>query len=184
MSQWNRILAKEKYSPEEPDELVVDFVCSLKRERRKVLDLGCGSGRHIIYLARHGFEAHGIDISIFGLRMTKKRVKMRGLEASLVKCDMKFLPYIDSCFDDVVSIDTIYHQKLKGIQQTISEIHRVLRSKGSILINFLSRRTYIYGKGVEIKENTFIPQNGWEKGFPIIMQTERNWKSSSKVSKT
>jgi len=166
MTEWNQILREEWYSQEEPEEVVTDFATFLKKKNKKirVLDLGCGAGRHQVYMAKQGFEAHGNDISEIGLNITKERLKKQNLEGHLVKCDMKMLPYIDFCFDAVISLHTIYHQKLKGIQETISEVKRVLKKKGLVLINFLSKRTYSYRKGVEIEENTFLEQEGAERG--------------------
>jgi len=166
MTQWDQILREEWYSQEEPDEIVVNFVAPLKKKskRMRVLDLGCGAGRHQVYLTKQGFEAHGIDISQTGLQLTKERLKTQKLDGHLIRCDMKMLPYVDLCFDAVISLHTIYHQKLKGVQETVSEIKRVLRKKGNMLLNFLSKRTYSYGKGVEIEENTFVEQEGTEKG--------------------
>jgi len=77
---------------------------------------------------------------------------------------MKSIPYVDSYFDAAICIRTIYHQKLKEIQETISEIHRVLRKKGLLLANFHSRRSSKDGKEMKIEENTFMQKNGPEKG--------------------
>jgi len=132
MTEWNRILQEKSYSLEEPDQIVMDFVAFLKRKNKigRVLDIGCGAGRHLIYMAKQGFEVHGIDISETGLDATKWRLKKQNLEAQIIKCHMNFLPYIDCCFDAVICLHTIYHQKLKGMQETISEIHRILKKKG------------------------------------------------------
>lgn len=166
MSEWDRILREEWYSREEPDEIIINFANSLKKKNRRlrILDLGCGAGRHQIYIAKQGFEAHGTDISETGLYTTKERLKRQRLKAFLVKCDMKMLPYRDSCFDAVICLHTVYHQNLKGIQETLSETRRILRKKGLLLINFLSKRTHSYGKGIETEENTFIEEEGVEKG--------------------
>ncbi len=166
MTEWNKILREEWYSQEEPDEIVINFAKLLKKKKRKmrVLDLGCGAGRHQVFVAKQGFEAHGTDISETGLKLTKQRLEKQNLEVYLVKCDMKALAYVDSCFDAVINLHAIYHQKLKGIQETISEIYRILRKEGLLLINFLSKRTYSYQKGAEVEEDTFIEQEGIEKG--------------------
>jgi len=166
LTEWNQILRDERYSREEPNEVVIDFATLLKKKKRKVrvLDLGCGAGRHQVYMAKQGFEAHGTDISETGLTVTKERLRRHKLEVYLVKCDMKMLPYVDYCFDAVISLHTVYHQKLKGIRKTASEIHRILKKKGLVMINFLTKRTYRYGKGAEVEENTFIDQEGSEKG--------------------
>jgi ubiquinone/menaquinone biosynthesis C-methylase UbiE len=169
MAEWNQILNEKWYSQKEPDETVVNFVGLLKSESRKkrglrVLDIGCGAGRHLIYMADQGLEAYGLDISEKGLDFTKERLKKRNLEAFIVKSDMNELPFINSCFDAVVCLHTIYHQKFKEIKDTVFEITRVLRKKGFLLINFLSKRTYSYGKGLKVEDDTFVEQEGVEKG--------------------
>jgi ubiquinone/menaquinone biosynthesis C-methylase UbiE len=165
LTEWNEILRERRYSQEEPDESIVNFVASLKKKTKKlrVLDLGCGAGRHQVYMAKQGIEAHGADLSETGLRLTKERLKKQKLEVFLVKCDMGLLPYRDFCFDAVISLHTIYHQKLKEIQKTISAIHRILKQQGLLLVNFLSKRTYSCKKGAEVEENTFVQQEGMEK---------------------
>ena len=166
MSEWDRILREEWYSREEPDRIVVNFVRLLKNKNEKfrILDLGCGAGRHLVYIAKKTLEAHGSDISETGLCMAKERLERQGLEAFLARCDMKMLPYKDSSFDAVICVQAVYHQKLEGIQDTISEIGRILRKKGLLLVSFLSKRTYSYGKGTEVEEDTFIEEEGVEKG--------------------
>jgi ubiquinone/menaquinone biosynthesis C-methylase UbiE len=166
VTEWNQILREKWYRQEEPDELVVSFVTLLKNRNKKarVLDLGCGAGRNLIYTANQRFEAHGVEISETGINFTKERLKKRNLKAHVVKGDMNLLPYINSCFGAVICLFTIYHQKLKGIQTTISEVHRVLRKGGILLANFQSKRSHMYGKGVKAEKDTFIRQNGPEKG--------------------
>jgi len=164
-TKWDRILHKKEYSQEKPDEVVLDFISFLKKRKRKlrVLDLGCGAGRHQVYLAKLGIEAYGADISWTGLKLTKDRLEKEALSVYLVKCDMKLLPYVDSCFDAVVCVHVIYHQELMGMQETVSEIRRILKDEGAVLVNFLSKRTYSYGKGAETEENTFNEQEGPER---------------------
>jgi cyclopropane fatty-acyl-phospholipid synthase-like methyltransferase len=146
MAEWNQILGNEIYSPEEPDDFVTHFLSKLnKKQKTRILDLGCGRGRHVAYAVTHGFEAHGIDASGTGLRATKK--KIQDADAYLVKCDMRMFPYKRSCFDIVISLRTVYHQTFDGIQRTVSEIKRILNKDGTVLIDFLSKRTYSYGKG-------------------------------------
>jgi len=165
MTEWNQILQRKEYTPENPDEMVINLASILKdRRARKILDLGCGAGRHVIYLAEQEFEPYGSDISNTGLKLTKKRLKSQKLEAKIIKCDMKLIPYINSYFDATICVSTIYHQKLKEIQETISEIHRVLKKKGLLLANFHSKRSSRYGKGIKIEEDTFMDENGPEKG--------------------
>ena len=164
--KWNEILKKEEYTPEEPDKTVIQLTELLKNKHTKrVLDLGCGAGRHTVYLAKQGFETHGIDISETGLRKAKNRLEKEKLDAALIKCDMKTLPYVAHCFDTVVSLFTIYHNTKKGVKETVAEIHRILRKRGTTLLNFQSKRSHKHGKGTKIEENTFIQEDEPEKGI-------------------
>lgn len=164
--KWNHILKRQDYSREEPDKLVTQFTKLLKNKNAKrVLDLGCGAGRHVIYLAKQGFETYGIDISKTGLKQAKNRLKTEKLNAALIKCDMKTLPYIPNCFDAVISLYTIYHNTQKDIKTTITETHRTLNKNGTILLNFQSKRSSKHGKGTKIEENTYIQENEPEKGI-------------------
>lgn len=166
MNEWDQILREEWYSREEPEEVVVDFARRLKEKKSglRMLDLGCGAGRHTVYMAGQGFEVHGADSSRTGLELTQKRLRSHDLRGHVLKCDMKGLPYVDSCFDTVVCLHAIYHQNPADIRRTISEITRVLRKGGFLLVNFLSNRTYSYGRGVKVGKNTFVEQEGFEKG--------------------
>jgi len=166
LTEWNQILHEEWYSRKEPEEVVVDFIRLLNAKDKKLrfLDVGCGAGRHTVYMAKQGFEAHGIDISETGLNVAKTRLKEQRLRGHLVKCDMKLLPYVDSCFDAVICLHAIYHQRRKEIQETIAEIQRTLRKNGFLLANFLSKRTYSCGKGMKVEDATFMELEGVEKG--------------------
>jgi len=166
LTEWNQILRNKWYSQEEPDESVASFVTLLKKKNKsvRVLDLGCGAGRNLIYAANQSFEVHGLEMSETGLNFTKERLRKRNLKAHILKGDMNLLPYIDSCFDAVICVFTIYHQKLERIQTTISEIHRVLKKRGTLLTNFHSKRSGMCGKGVEVEKDTFVRENGPEKG--------------------
>lgn len=166
MAEWNQILREKWYSQEEPDPIVIQFTKSLRRKSKeaRVLDLACGAGRHLVYLAGQGFDACGTDFSETGPAMAKERLKRENLKAHILRCDIKMLPFVASCFDAAICIRAIYHQRLNEVQQTVSEIHRILKRNGVLLVNYLSTRTYKYGKGAQIDEDTFVEQEGVEKG--------------------
>jgi ubiquinone/menaquinone biosynthesis C-methylase UbiE len=185
MNCWEQILPRREYSPEEPDEFVASSIKSLKRRRvSKALDLGCGAGRHLAYMARQGFQVCGIDLSLTGMDMARGKLREQGLEALLVKCDMKVLPFINSLFDAVICTRTIYHQTLEEIRETIMEIRRVSTTKALVVIDFLSKRTYSYGSGVEVERNTFIEQEGPEKGVLHHFTDEKELKELFEAFRT
>lgn len=162
--EWDKILPDKHYSKEEPEDFVVEFISLLKNNKSRILDVGCGAGRHLLYVKKRRFDAYGIDISKTGLEITKDRLKQQKMKCNLIRCHMNFLPYTNGSFDAAICINTIYHQKIEGIQRTILEIHRILKTDGLLLVNFLTKRTYIYRKGIEIEKNTYMRDEGIEKG--------------------
>ena len=167
MSTWNELLKKEEFQRQEPTWAVIRFAKLLKEKGlRKVLDLGCGAGRHLVFLAKEGFEVIGLDSSPVALEFSRERLEEEGLKAELVQADMTKIPYPDSFFDAAIAIAAIYHGTLSKMRQAVSEIYRVLRPGGWTLIEFKSKRSYRYGKGRKIEPDTFIAETGGDAGIP------------------
>ena len=79
MLTWDELLREEEFQQREPVWAVVRFAKLLKeRGLRRVLDLGCGAGRHLVYLAKEGFEVYGTDISETGLEYARQLARAGG----------------------------------------------------------------------------------------------------------
>jgi len=133
----------------------------------RILDLGCGTGRHSIFLAKEGFSVYATDISRTGINIAKKKAKSLGLSNIHFKQhDMRRIAFTDSFFDAVLCIWTIYHGTLDEIQKTMREIYRVLKLNGTALIDFLSVEDETYGVGKEVERNTFLGAKDQEEDIP------------------
>ena len=133
----------------------------------KILDLGCGTGKHSIFLAKQGFNVYATDISPTGIDIAKQKAKLQGLDNIQFKQhDMRIIPFADSFFDAVVCTWTIYHATLDEIKKTVSEVYRVLKSNGTVITDFLSLADATYGLGNEIERNTFIGEKNQEEDLP------------------
>lgn len=145
-----------------PDNYVVEIVPLLKRKGfRKILELGCGSGRHTIFLAKKGFLVIGSDLSPTALKITQKRMVEEKLKNFLLIChNMTNFPFPNEHFDAIISVYTIHHNPLKKIQRTVREIKRTLRKGGITLIIVKSTKDWSYKKGKKIAPNTYIRPRG------------------------
>lgn len=92
-----------------------------------VLDAGCGDGFYLGELARrHGFDAHGVDISIPAIQAAARRYpsKVPGCEWIVANAD-RFLPYAAGAFSLVLSITG---------RMNAAEFRRVLKDDGRLLV--------------------------------------------------
>ena len=137
-----------------------------RKSYEKILDLGCGTGKHSIFLAKQGFQVYATDMSSTGLKIAKEKSESQRLNIQFKHHDMREIPFTDGFFDAVLCIWTIYHGTLPDIQRTIKEIYRVLKSRGTFITDFLSVTDSTYGTGTEIEKNTFIGEKGEEKDVP------------------
>jgi SAM-dependent methyltransferase len=102
---------------------------------KRILDLGCGTGRHAVYLAKNGFEVYGMDIAKTGIKIAKEWLEKERLRAKLRVGDVyKKLPYKNCFFDAIVCVRTLNHGRIEWIRKAIEEMYRILRAGGYIFI--------------------------------------------------
>ena len=103
---WERLFKKQGRYFERPHSDMEGLAQSLlSRGAKRVLDLGSGTGRHVVYLAQKGFDVYGLDISETGVGETRKWLEKEGLTAKVSVHDItKKLPFKDGFFDAVISI--------------------------------------------------------------------------------
>lgn len=193
--QWDKIFKETGRFFTKVQEDIPKIVKLFKKYRvKKVLDLGCGSGRHTVYLAKHGFKVYGIDIAKQGIKIAKDWLKKEKLKASLqIGPVYKKLPYKDNFFDAVISVQVIHHARIKTIRKAIEEIERILKPEGIIFITVpkfltkkelkeLAKKETIW-KMRKIEPRTLLPLDEKEKGLihfyfnkGLIRQEFKNFK--------
>ena len=133
---WDKIYKKQGRYFDNSHRDIPKLVNILKKDNAKrILDLGCGTGRHVIHFAKEGFEVYGTDISETALTMTGKWLLSENLSAELMIHDLaRKLPFADSFFEAVISIQVIHHARIGTIRKVIREIERVLKPRGLIFV--------------------------------------------------
>jgi len=59
----------------------------------KIIDIGCGTGRHSIELSNRGYSITGIDLSESLLEKAREKAKQNGLQIDFIKHDARKLPF-------------------------------------------------------------------------------------------
>ncbi|MGC9517586.1 MAG: class I SAM-dependent methyltransferase [Methanomicrobiales archaeon] len=153
MKDWDDIYKDKGMVQVEPSKYVINALNYFKKEKlSKILDLGCGTGRHVAYMNNQGFSVSGCDASTKALEIASKNTP----QAKLIYCDFKSLPYPDESFDGVISHGVVHHALMDDIRKAISEIKRVVRSGGLVYIMVPSINHDEFHTGTEIEKNTKI----------------------------
>ncbi|HOC78667.1 MAG TPA: class I SAM-dependent methyltransferase [Methanofastidiosum sp.] len=73
----------------------IDFIeKEIKHDKsKKILDIGCGTGRHSIELAKRGYNVTGIDLSECMLEMAKQKAKEAKVKVEFIKADARYLKF-------------------------------------------------------------------------------------------
>ena len=172
---WDSIFKKSGKVFYKPHEDMSKIIKLFKKEGiQKVLDLGCGSGRHIVLLSKEGFDVHGMDNAESGLIHTRKWLKELDIKAKIKNASCyKTFPYKNNTFDAIISTQVIHHAKLKDINFCISEIERVLKPGGLVFITVTKNKMKGRASKVKIIEpRTYVMLDGPEKGVPHYIYTK------------
>lgn len=156
---WNNRWQSEEGRADwrEPDPDVRALIGELRsRNVRRVLDLGCGVGRHALYLAAEGFEVTAIDASEAGIAYCRGAANEMRLHVDLHVGSMLDLPFPDASFDYLLTFNVIYHGAPDVVRRSIAEIARVIRPGGLLQATLLSKRNAGFGVGTEIAPDTFV----------------------------
>lgn len=183
--EWDKAYQKKQNYVFYPNEEIIRFISKyikkrigineyqIKRNMIKCLDLGCGIGRHIIYLDEFGFDVYGIDISSEAIDFARKWFDYIGKEFLKEKLHIgtsSNLPYDNNYFDFVISHGVLDSMVFEVAKESINEIYRVLRNEGLLYFDVVSGNDYNHPREYEGEE---IVNNEHEKG---TIQSYFNWR--------
>ncbi|MFQ5638278.1 MAG: class I SAM-dependent methyltransferase [bacterium] len=146
----------------------VDFVEKIlpMRPGQRILDLGCGSGRHAHELAERGYRVTCLDLSSVLLKLAKTKSDASCC-TRFVKADMRNIPFKQT-FDCVVSFFTTfgYFQTDEENLQTLKSIDSALKSGGGFFLDYLNKDFVI--------DNLVPFDSRRQRGFEIIQERQYN----------
>ena len=156
---WDSLFSRMEWG-KYPDVEVVRYFSRAYKEKRegvRVLEVGCGPGANLFFLAREGFSPYGIDGSKVAIERAEKRLKADGLKAELQVGDISKLPYADGFFDAVLDCECLYANSKAHSRGMLKEIARVLKPGGRFFSLTFATGTYGDGNGEKLagEPNTY-----------------------------
>ena len=92
-----------------------------------VVDLGCGSGRALLWNRDWGSRSVGVDISPFFSADARQRI-------DLLIGDLRRLPFADGTFTKAFSLDVLEHLSPQALREMLAEASRVLAPGGELFV--------------------------------------------------
>ena len=151
-----------------------------------VLEVACGPGVGLEYLAKQAKHVTGGDADDRLLRMGREHV---GDHIQLTSFDAHALPFPPSSFDVVILFEAIYY--LHEVERFIDETRRVLKSSGTLLICSANRerhgfvsgeQTVAYFSAFELRQ--LLTGHGFSvevfAAFPVVPVFQRNSRGAAR----
>lgn len=133
-AQWYDRWHEAKDYPREVDQL--REIIETETEGRDLIDLGCGTGRHLELLAAEGYRVAGVDRS--PVMVDQARARLAPYQASIVQAEVTSPPFGEE-FDVAIMMFSVlgYQVTDEAMSATLAAVHRVLRPGGLFLFDIL-----------------------------------------------
>ena len=110
-----------------------------------VVDLGCGSGRALLWNRDWGAPTVGIDISPFFSAEARR-------EVDLLIGDLRRLPFADGTFTKAFSLDVLEHLSPEALRGMLAEAARVLAPGGALFVYTHVRKNAPIAVGLRVDQ--------------------------------
>jgi SAM-dependent methyltransferase len=107
----------------------------------RVIDLGCGSGRSMLWNAASGAAFTGVDVSPFFAHEARAA-------ADLALADLRQLPFADGSFTKAYALDVLEHLSPEALDAMLAEAARVLAPGGALFVYSHVRRNAPIARGL------------------------------------
>jgi len=102
----------------------------------RALDLGCGTGTNVITLAKHGWQAEGIDYVARAVRAARRKAKKNNLDdkVEFQVGDVLSPEFFRGDYDLILDIGCFHNISIDKVDQYLMNVHSHLVDGGSLLI--------------------------------------------------
>jgi ubiquinone/menaquinone biosynthesis C-methylase UbiE len=141
---------------EYPNEIVVRYLASHRKQGGKVLDFGCGAGRHSVLIKKMGYSLVAMDYNQSSLDITRSKLETMGAEDfELVQNHNTDVPLESNTLDYILAWGSLFYNREADIKILLGEMNRVLKMSGEIFADWRSTNDYLYMHGTEIEPYLF-----------------------------
>lgn len=133
-------------------------------EGKRVLDLGCGVGRHAFAFAEKGYGVLALDESQTAIDTLRAAAGEYGLLIDTLVSDYFHAGLDPDSFDIIVSYNVLYHGDYAFFMRSVDLCRRILKKGGKLFFTCPTRRDGKYGNGEKVADHTYRCQNSLHPG--------------------
>lgn len=159
---WEQVFKARDWGRYPPEELIRfvarNFFAATDRTEHRILEIGCGTGANLWFLAREGFDAYGIDGSQTAVARAEHRLQEEALKAHLQIGDIVSLSsfFPAGYFDAVIDVACLQHNDVHTVQSILNQVLIALKPRGRIFSMMVAEGSYGDGLGREVAPGTFV----------------------------
>ena len=166
--KWE-VLSKDDEYWNTPDFMIHYLSYRWKNQNFKdFLDIGCGMGRHAIFMGENGFNVNAFDYSKYAVDIVKDKAYEKHLNMKLCIGDMSSMPFESESMDCMIAINVLYNTDKEGISRVLSEMNRVLRDNGEVYFNIMSDNNSLDSNQELFNGNRFY--NFTDEDFEVLFK--------------
>ena len=163
---WENVFSSQAWG-KYPGEDLIRFVArnfyrEPDRARIKLLEVGCGPGANLWFMAREGFSVYGVDGSATAVEQARQRLDLEcpGWKGELHCGDMSRLPFADGGFDAVIDNEAIYCNPIDASRVIYGEMARVTRPGNKLYSRTFATGSWGDGTGETAGHNAWVVAEG------------------------
>ena len=108
--------------------------------RGRVLDVGCGTGEHVLMAAAMGLDTTGVDVASTAIEIAEGKARERGLNARFLVCDALQLTSLNEQFDTVLDSGLFHVLKDTDRPRFVDNLRTVMKPGGRYFMMCYSDR--------------------------------------------
>jgi len=163
---WEKIFQQEEWG-KYPSEDLIRFIARNfyqvpDRQNIKILEIGCGPGANLWFMAREGFSVYGIEGSKTAVLRAQQRLdrELPNWLGEVKVGDLISLPYPENTFDAVIDHAAVCCNLFEDSKVIYAEAYRVLKTSGKLFSRTMARGCYGDGTGSQVGHNAWIATEG------------------------
>ena len=156
---------KHGWAVEDPSPCAAQFLTRLKQivPGGRLLDIGCGEGRHAIVASRLGFKVTAVDYEPSALKRAQRFAKAKGAKGIAFRiANVLCLPPPETLFDVVLDYGCLHHQRKVDWPAYKASVLRVLSPNGFFILSVFSPKFTLFRGS---KKNWHIAQGAYRRYF-------------------